>query len=147
MCETITLRPFHETIVDTIGHCSTFSDDEFVCLLRLVQTTKIPSGHDTIIVAINRRLDLPDTDTRNRHNKCRDYAIDVIESIRKQKKIAEEERLVNKGTGDDLDVLQQDAEQLLSLLKNRGTKTAMWHELWWQRMGLVHSMLSRLLGK
>ena len=45
-------RPFHETIVDAIRRAD---GHEFQCLAMLIKATKIPKGHDEIIVAWNQR--------------------------------------------------------------------------------------------
>lgn len=46
------LKPFHETIVVAIKDASTTG---LACLASLIKTTKIPKGHDEIIVAWNER--------------------------------------------------------------------------------------------
>ncbi len=51
--EHTTLRPFHETIIDAIHRCSGPSTGEIIHLLRLIEETIIPEGHDTIIAAID----------------------------------------------------------------------------------------------
>jgi len=45
-------RPFHESVVDAIQHAS-YSDMR--CLVRLIQETAIPKGHDEIHAAWARR--------------------------------------------------------------------------------------------
>ena len=46
-------RPFHETIIEAIRHASS---NEMVCLAELIKATKIPKGHEEIIVAWMQRL-------------------------------------------------------------------------------------------
>lgn len=46
-------RPFHETIVEAIHRAS--SGDELQCLAMLIKETKVPKGHEEIIVAWNQR--------------------------------------------------------------------------------------------
>lgn len=51
--EQVELRPFHETIVDAISQASNSS--ALACLMALIEATKIPKGHDEIIVALRQR--------------------------------------------------------------------------------------------
>ena len=54
-----TTRPFHETIVDAIKRCSGPSTGEITHLLKLIEETTIPSGHNEIIEAIRHYFDFP----------------------------------------------------------------------------------------
>ncbi len=42
-------KPFHESIVDAIAEATT--PEDFAMLARMIQTTKIPNGHQVIIEA------------------------------------------------------------------------------------------------
>ncbi len=48
-------RPFHETIVDAILEAS--APGEVALLAKMIKETKIPKGHDEIIVAWRHRQD------------------------------------------------------------------------------------------
>ena len=50
MDETI-LKPFHESIVDALNACGHIKEHNV--LLSLLETTKIPKGHGTIISALS----------------------------------------------------------------------------------------------
>lgn len=56
----IVRRPFHESIVETIVEAGNNGSgcEVWLCLARLIRTTKIPKGHDEIIAAWrNKNLD------------------------------------------------------------------------------------------
>ncbi len=57
--ETKKRRPFHETIIDSIGESSYH---EISLLAKLIKTTKIPKGHDEIIEAWRARSTDPSDD-------------------------------------------------------------------------------------
>ncbi len=48
-------RPFHKTIVEAILKSET--DEEALCLVRLLGETSVSEGHDAIIKAIDKRFD------------------------------------------------------------------------------------------
>lgn len=75
-------RPFHETIVDAIRHCSSPSTGEIIRLFRLIEETKIPKGHDEIIAAIDSYFNFPGANKWSREIR------EMKESILEQKKAA-----------------------------------------------------------
>ena len=76
-------RPFHETIIDSIGE-STYH--ELSLLAKLIKTTKIPKGHDEIIEAWRARSTDPSDDD----------PFDVIADLLEQKREAEEKEKVKQ---------------------------------------------------
>lgn len=80
--DSATRRPFHETIVDAIRRCSYPSTGEITRLLRLIEETKIPKGHDEIIAAIDAFFKFPGADKWAREIR------EVKESILEQKRAA-----------------------------------------------------------
>lgn len=54
MDDNSTLKPFHESIVDSIQQVS--SHDDMTTLGSLIKGTKIPKGHDAIVEAWNKMI-------------------------------------------------------------------------------------------
>ncbi|MBI2097598.1 MAG: hypothetical protein HYT46_01540 [Candidatus Vogelbacteria bacterium] len=48
------LRPFHETVVEAIARVNSY--DELNSIANLIKATKIPKGHDEIVMAWDQRL-------------------------------------------------------------------------------------------
>ncbi|MDO8514238.1 MAG: hypothetical protein Q7S50_01710 [bacterium] len=71
------LKPFHESIVDTIERAYA---PAFETLAHLIKTTKIPKGHDAIVEAWQRRTKEVGLNSD----------LDVTASVKAQKKTAEE---------------------------------------------------------
>ncbi len=76
----MSLRPFHETIVDAIKRCKPSpSAGEILHLHRLIMDTKIPSNHDAILEALRKYWDFPGS------SKWGLEIQDVEKSLREQK--------------------------------------------------------------
>jgi hypothetical protein len=130
-----TTRPFHETIVTMIRRSS--RDVELECLARLIKITKIPEGHDEIIMAWRERIKA----------MCwcgEDLGIpaNLLEQKRAStKKTNGEKKCIN------LDELQQETEKLLALLKDKQPGLMTWNEFVHERLQNLHKLTSRALGK
>lgn len=138
--EHVATRPFHETIVDAIGRCSSPSSGEILRLFQLIKDTKIPKGHGEIIAAINRFFNFPGAEKWAREIR------EVKESLLAQKQASAKKAEGEKNTV-DLDRLQQEVEKLLALLKDRQTGLAAWHDFMHERLENLHKLASQGLGK
>lgn len=135
---TAELRPFHETIIDAINECSNPSTGEIIHLFRLIKITKIPAGHDDIMVAIYRYFSFPGA------SKWAGDIREVKESLLAQKAEAEQQRQAQGAIC--LDELSNEAENLLHLLMDRHS-TATWNDLLRERLEALHRIISQALGK
>ena len=140
MCETTTLRPFHETILFSLRSCDLATDEEKVRILRLICQTRIPKGHDEILAAIDEVLSTLDI------HKWSDTIRRTKESVLAQKKIAEEEN-PSKGMDGDLDDLQESARSMLTLLTERHPGAPAWVELFNKGLKKLHEATSRIVNQ
>lgn len=74
----MTVRPFHETVVEAIHRASSA---ELGCLALLINATRIPKNHDEIIAAWNRRRESIGWEGEN--------VFDVVTNVLEQKQEAE----------------------------------------------------------
>lgn len=131
-------RHLHETIVDAICRCpSSPSTGEIVRLMKLIEDTKIPEGHDLIIAAINTYFDFPGSLKWAREVR------QVTEHILRQKSLAEEK----KKQTINLDELQEQVEKLLNLLNDRQPFYISWVMFVNERLQIIHRLTSQALGK
>lgn len=140
MAEKVTTRPFHETIVEAIQRCSGPSSGEILRLFQLIKDTKIPKGHDEVIVAIDEFFDFPGAGKWAREIR------EVKESILGQKQ-ASVKKAKDEKKGISLDDLQQETEKLLALLADRQPGLMTWNEFLQERLQNIHKLTSQALGK
>jgi hypothetical protein len=129
------LLPFHESIVKAIR--TKGSEEDFLTLAMLIESTKIPKGHDEIIAAID---------------ECwgpLEYWKKNIASLKANLLAQKEAVEASKAASQDfsLDILQGEVEQLFALLKNRELGLGTWHEQLRERLQNMQAILSIALGK
>ena len=134
------VRPFHDTIVYAIQRCPHPSSGEILRLFQIIKDTKIPNGHDEIIAAINKFFDFPGSWKWAREIR------EVKESLFGQKQ-ANAKKAEGEKKGINLDDLQQEAEKLLSLLKDRHPGLMTWNDFMRKRLQNLHELASQALGK
>jgi hypothetical protein len=88
------LRPFHETIVDFIDYCPlpSYLNRELICLLYLIQRTKIPANWDRIMEAIDKKYCQCQKDPESDSMWYVEYLKNVKEGLLRQKREAEEKK-------------------------------------------------------
>ena len=133
----VSVRPFHESIVDAIRRCPSPSSGEILRLLQFIKETTIPKGHDEIIAAIDHYFDFVGAGKWAREIR------EVKEHLLDQKKAA----TAKAKEGVNLDELQQETERLLALLKDRQPGLMGWNGFMQERLKNLHKLISQALGK
>jgi hypothetical protein len=83
--QTPTLREINETIIDAIRRCPNPASGEIFRLFQLIKETRIPKGHNDIVVAIDRFFDFPGAEKYARERRL------VKDSLIEQETTAEKE--------------------------------------------------------
>jgi len=98
------LRPFHETILETIRRCQ--STVEMMCLFKLVNETRISKGHEDIIAAIDQFFSFPGSEKWAPH----------IREVRKNLLAQKQATATESASVDDI---EREIARLIAELNNR----------------------------
>lgn len=79
--------PFHESILDIIEQTKTKDVNTFVTLCRIIETTKVPRGHEDIEVALSKLAE-------NGGHKFMDEYLGAVMALREASAQAAKERLL-----------------------------------------------------
>ena len=113
----VKLKPFHETIMDAISRCPAYPEvNEMLNLMILIESTRIPANHDSIMEAIDSYWDHPSSG--HWHREISLVRASLMEQKKKVAKHKEDsfwesykEKIVSKHFSD------QEIKVLFSLLK------------------------------
>lgn len=133
------LRPFHETIVEAICRAQRLMEME--CLATLIKATKIPKGHDEIIVAWRGQC----TQFGDDDYKYDTELFGVPAYLLAQKESAAKEFEGRKNV--DLDELRLQVGRMSFLFRNSRPGLPTWEEGFDDCVQKLHTLTSRVLGK
>ena len=130
-------RPFHETIVDAIKRCHGPSSGEIYHLMKLIEETEIPAGHDAIMAAIDEYFNFEDSE------KWVTEIREVKEYLRSEREAASfESQSIN------LDELQDEATKLIALIKDRQQISfIVWYEAMLEQLSKVYKIIGQVLSQ
>ena len=130
-------RPFHEAIVDAIYRCTSSLDSDGMVLLRLINETEIPKGRDEIATAIDKHFG---------SSRKWELVREVKEGLLNQEQTAVNE-FASVEKGSSLDELQQRAERLVVLLKDRHPGLMTWNMIFREWLQSLHKIVSQVLNE
>ena len=129
------MRSLHESLIDNIRYASSAQLEFLAEFIKRVEISRSNDEIDEIIAEWNKRREF---------KRWGDEDLGVLAHLLSQKQATTKKE---KKVGVDLDKVQEEAEKLLSLLKNPHPGLSAWNEFVQKCLENLNSLTSQALGK